>query len=101
MQEFEIYLPLSDNLGRPIREDLIESLKDALRRRFGGFTFFPQESEGEWETGGYRFRDRIVILRVLTGDAGALEWFGAWRSEVAEQLGQEEMLVIYREVEKV
>jgi hypothetical protein len=101
MLEFEIYLPLFDNEGHPVEEGIIIALKDQLRRRFGGFTFFPQESEGEWETGGHRFRDHIVILRVLTGDGEALEWFRKWRPEVAAQLGQEDLLVTCREASKV
>ena len=64
MLEFELYVPLHDNEGRPWTGAKVEGLKRSLTARFGGFTHFPQEGEGAWQT-GHIFRDRIVILRVL------------------------------------
>jgi len=99
MQEFELYVPLCDNAGGPVADSLVEALKDRLRQRFGGFTYFPQETQGEWETGGHRFRDRIVILRVLTADAGATQWFQALRPQLMDEFKQTDFLITSKTVE--
>jgi hypothetical protein len=101
MQEYELYVPLCDNDGREIDPDLLNSLKVRLRDRFGGFTYFPQEGEGEWKTGGQTFRDRIVILRVLSADDGSGDWFRALKAELIEQYSQSDFLITSREVEKL
>ncbi|HEX2748288.1 MAG TPA: hypothetical protein VHM91_09850 [Verrucomicrobiales bacterium] len=99
MLQFELYVPLTGNSGELIEEALLEVLKKRLRDRFGGFTYFPQESEGEWETGGHRFRDRIVILRVLSGEEDAREWFKDRLEQFAREFGQNEFLITATSVE--
>ena len=99
VQEFELYVPLCDNAGGPVAASLVESLKDRLRQRFGGFTYFPQETQGEWETGGHRFRDRIVIFRVLTADSGATQWFQAILPQLTDEFRQADFLITAKPVE--
>jgi hypothetical protein len=102
MQEYELYVPLCDNDGREIDPALLNSLKVRLRDQFGGFTYFPQEGEGEWKTGGQTFRDRIVILRVLTSeDASTRDWFCTLKSELLHQYSQSDFLITSKKVEKL
>ena len=102
MHEYELYIPLCDNAGQIISPARIESVKARLRERFGGFTHFPQESEGEWKTGGQMFRDRIVILRVLTEqDADTPKWFRNLKAELIKEFEQTDLLITVRTVEKI
>lgn len=98
MFEFEIYLPVT---GPENKQYTLQEIKDRVRERFGGYTYFPQESQGEWETGGQRFHDDIVILRVLTRDDDAFAWFQALRTELIEALQQEDFLITVKEVRRV
>ena len=68
MLEYELYLPLHHNDGRPIDPDKLRDLKKRLVDEFGGLTHFQQENEGLWKIGEHTFRDRIEILRVLASD---------------------------------
>ena len=102
MHEYELYIPLCDNAGRPVSAGKIDSVKTRLRERFGGFTHFPQESEGEWKTGGQMFRDRIVILRVLTGqDVETQDWFRTLKCELIREFEQADFLITVRTVERI
>ncbi|HEX2746353.1 MAG TPA: hypothetical protein VHM91_00030 [Verrucomicrobiales bacterium] len=102
MREYEIYVPLLDNEGNVIDPGKLESLKERLRERFGGFTYFPQEGEGQWITGGQTFRDRIVILRVLTPpESDSVQWFRELKAELTREYNQADFLITSRRVELV
>jgi hypothetical protein len=102
VHEYELYIPLSDNSGKPVSPRQIASLKSRLRERFGGFTHFPQEGEGEWQTGGHRFRDRIVILRVLAEEDDATRaWFDALKRALIIEFAQADFLITVRRVDIV
>jgi hypothetical protein len=102
MNEYELYIPLSDNSGEPASPGQVASIKSRLRERFGGFTLFPQEGEGEWQTGGHRFHDRIVILRVLTEeDADSRAWFKALKQALIIEFAQTDFLITVRQVDVI
>ena len=75
MREYELYVPLHYNDGRPVELDQLLRVKRRLVDEFGGLTHFPQENEGLWKVGFFTFRDRIVILRVLSADEAKGERF--------------------------
>ena len=68
MTEYELYLPLHYNAGRPIERKKIDGLKHLLVEKFGGLTHFPQ-------VGSHVFRDRLVIWRVLSDNRTTSENF--------------------------
>jgi hypothetical protein len=99
MVEYDLYLPLHHNDGRPIPEEKLDRMKKLLVERFGGLTHFPQENEGLWKMGGKVFRDRIVIYRVLAEEAGAARaFFERLRDQLKTDLGQADVLIVEREV---
>lgn len=63
MKEYEVYVPLTLNEGRPVDPDTLVRLRERLLEQFGGLTFFPQRNEGFWTFGGVTYRDEIVIYR--------------------------------------
>jgi hypothetical protein len=99
MREYEIYVPLQDNEGRPIDSGQLQRLKRRLVEEFGGLTHFPQENEGMWKVGTVTFRDRIVILRVLADDTvGAEKFFAALKQDLKTEWHQGDVLIVAREV---
>lgn len=102
MKEYDVYLPLHHNDGSAIPPEKISRVKRELVEEFGGLTHFPQENEGLWKFGGATFRDKVVILRVITGDPGkARHFFSRLRGRMQQELGQESVLIVERDVEIV
>jgi hypothetical protein len=102
MREYELYVPLHDNDGRPIEFDKLTTIKRRLVNEFGGLTHFPQENEGFWKVGSFTFRDRIVILRVLATDrARADQFFLQLKDDLKKDWVQNDVLIIAREVSAV
>ena len=98
--EYDVYIPLHYNDGRPVEVEKIAHLKNRLHARFGGLTFFPQQNEGIWQIGKVTFRDSIVILRILAEETRpARAFFQSLKQELEVELQQEEILVVERKVE--
>jgi hypothetical protein len=99
MKEFEVYIPLYYNDGRPVNPEQLSRLKKRLVDEFGGLTHFPQENEGLWKVGHFTFRDKIVILRVLASDLSKAErFFSCLKEELKKEWQQEDVLIIARDV---
>lgn len=102
MREYELYVPLYYNDGRPIEHDKLVRLKRSLVKEFGGLTHFPQENEGLWKVGRHTFRDRIVILRVLANDLPKAEaFFSRLKTEIQKEWDQQDVLIVSRRVSAV
>ena len=99
MREYELYVPLHYNDGRPIELDKLNRLKHRLLQEFGGLTHFPQENEGVWKVGQFTFRDRIVILRVLAAELQTAErFFRGLKEDLKRDWEQNDFLIVSREV---
>ena len=102
MKEYDIYVPLSNNDGTPVDSEKLRDLKKRLVDHFGGLTHFPQENEGLWKVGAFTFRDKIVILRVLTTEPDkAAAFFAELKKEMQRNWAQEDVLIVVRDVEAV
>src|SRR6185503_13968390 len=90
MLEYELYLPLYYNDGRPIDPEKLKNLKRRLVDEFGGLTHFRQENEGLWRIGDHTFRDRIEIVRVLASDdAAAQKYFIQLKADLTRDWGHQ------------
>src|SRR5207247_8269451 len=65
VHEYDLFIPLFYNDGRPIEATKFQALQKRLLEQFGGLTFFPQPNQGLWKMGAVVYRDEIVIYRVL------------------------------------
>ena len=102
MLEYELYLPLYYNDGRPIDPQKLKDLKRRLVERFGGLTHFRQENEGLWKIGDHTFRDRIEIVRVLaSNEASAQEYFAQLKADLVRDWDQQDFLIVTRQVTAV
>jgi hypothetical protein len=75
VKEYDLFIPLYDNDGRPVGPQQFQVLQQQLLDQFGGLTFFTQPNEGFWTVAGVTYRDAIVIYRVLTSDAQEVRRF--------------------------
>jgi hypothetical protein len=99
MREYELYVPLHYNDGRPVELDKLTRLKQRLVHEFGGLTHFPQENEGLWKVGQFTFRDRIVILRVLANELEKAElFFRALKEDLKRDWQQNDFLIVAKSV---
>ena len=98
MSEYEIYVPLCDNNGRPVAPRRLKSLRMLLVRQFGGLTLFPQANEGIWKIGSHTFRDKIVILRVLSGKPSARTFLLRLKQQLKREWDQTDVLIVSRKV---
>jgi hypothetical protein len=102
MKEYDLYVPLYDNNGTPIDPQKLRALKKRLVDQFGGLTHFPQQNEGLWKVGGFTFRDKIVILRVLASDLlQAQTFFADLKREMQQAWAQEDVLIVVRDVSTI
>ena len=102
MLEYELYVPLHHNDGRPIDPQKLKDLKKRLVDEFGGLTHLRQENEGLWRLGDHTFRDRIEILRVLANDdARAQAYFAQLKADLNREWGQQDFLIVSRQVTAV
>ncbi len=99
MREYELYVPLHHNDGRLIEAERLDHLKQQLVNEFGGLTHFPQENEGLWKVGHHTFRDQIIILRVIADDdARADHFFARIKEELKNELEQQDVLIVRKEI---
>jgi hypothetical protein len=102
MVEYELYVPLHHNDGRPIDPEKLKDLKKRLVEEFGGLTHLRQENDGFWKIGEHTFRDRIEILRVLANDGEHVrEYFALLKEDLKREWGQQHFLIVSRQVTAV
>jgi hypothetical protein len=99
VKEYDIFLPLRYNDGRPVKTDKFQQLQAELLERFGGVTYFPQPNQGYWKLGNVTYRDEIVIYRVLTASRGARRFLLRLKDRLKEEFEQEEILIVERNVD--
>jgi hypothetical protein len=100
MREFDIYLPSTFPDGKPIGSARIQKIKQTLVDAFGGYTHFPQKSQGAWKMGGVTFHDEVTVIRLLD-DGSAHFDMQQFKKSLEVDLQQEAVLIVSREVTSV
>jgi hypothetical protein len=100
MNEYDLFIPLCHNDGRPIEAEKLEQLRDTLLDHFGGLTAFPQPNKGFWRIGSTTYRDEIIIYRALASDGeGSRRFLRQLKQRLEKELEQDEILILQRDVE--
>jgi hypothetical protein len=100
VKEYDIYLPLRYNDGKPIEGRKFQQLQAELLDQFGGLTYYPQANQGFWKLADITYRDEIVIYRVLAGETrGARRFLRELKVKLKADLLQEEILIVERDVD--
>jgi hypothetical protein len=99
MKEYDLLIPLYYNDGSSIEPTKFQALHWRLLQQFEGLTYFPQPNQGFWKVAGVTYRDEIVIYRVLSSQVGrARRFLARLKEQLKEELEQEEILIIERDV---
>src|SRR5436190_1228329 len=98
MHEYEIYVPLCDNDGKSADPRRLKRLRALLVKQFGGLTHFPQTNVGFWKIGRLTFRDKIVILRVLSESPTARNFLKRLKKTLVKEWNQADVLIVARTV---
>lgn len=89
----QILLPLADNDGNPISEDLLRDIREELVSRFGGLTAYARApAQGVWARDGVRQNDDIAVVEVMVENLDA-DWWRSFRREQERLLKQESLVV--------
>jgi hypothetical protein len=100
VKEYDIFLPLRYNDGKPIEPTKFWQLQERLLNQFSGLTYFPQPNQGFWRVGNVTYRDEIVIARVLASNSRrARRFLRTLKEELKVEFAQEEILIVERDVE--
>jgi hypothetical protein len=93
MHLVQILLPLFDNDGAPLGEELFSRIRSELTERFGGLTAFTSApAQGLWKSEGKTTHDEIVVFEVMTTEIDA-EWWRRYR-EALEKAFRQDTIVI-------
>lgn len=90
----QLLLPLYDNAGAAMPQDLFRQVKQELVERFGGLTAYTRApASGLWQEDAVNtVRDDLVIYEVMTSDLDA-PWWRAYREKMEQCFAQEAIVV--------
>lgn len=97
MKEYDVYLPTRGKDGSLVPAAVIDHVKCDLRDRFGGCTHFSHPNEGHWKMGGIVFVEGVTVLRVIS-EGAEQDFFKELKEHLKTSLGQEDVLIVEREV---
>ena len=106
MHLIELFLPLTDNQGRPFARAHFDRVRDELVERFGGVTaFLRSPAEGVWkdapgQSAQQAVRDDMVIYEVMA-DQLDRDWWRSYGEELRRRFDQDEILVRATAVERL
>lgn len=93
--QVRLWLPLSDNAGRPFPATLIAQVRAELTDEFGGVTAFVHSPAlGTWkdDDGDVR-RDQMLLFEIIVPSLDRT-WWTSYRHRLEAQFQQEEILMV-------
>jgi hypothetical protein len=97
--EYEIYVPRTDNAGSPYPEKVLQTFRDLLIEKFGGFTDTKHRNKGVWKIGTVEYHDELTVWRVLSLNEGPKDSFiRRFKRDMEKKLRQKEILIVRRQV---
>jgi hypothetical protein len=93
MQLIQILLPLYDNAGRALGEELFGKVRRELTGRFGGLTAFTSApAQGLWQDEGETKHDEIVVFEVMVEQLDAA-WWRDYRKVLEQEFRQDTIVI--------
>lgn len=93
----EIFLPLTDNDGRPFPAHLYATERQALTERFGGLTIYSRApAAGLWAQDDTVVKDDIVIFEVMAEQLDTA-WWTQYRAHLQAAFRQDSVLIRARD----
>ena len=95
-RRYDIYLPLADNSGRPIANEVFDTVEERLLGRFTGLTgqqrAYPLR--GIWREASQVYHDQVIILTVLDFHrGGSTRFIAQLKHDLLRQFDQLEILI--------
>jgi hypothetical protein len=95
-RRYDLYLPLTDNSGRPFAEELFDSIERRLVVQFGGLTSQQRDFplRGIWQGDRQLYLDLVIIMTVLDfRRQGSARFLGQLKQELLRSFEQLEILI--------
>ena len=95
-RRYDIYLPLTDNDGRPFADDLFRGVHNRLLDRFGGLTAQQREFplQGIWQGATRIYLDQVIVLTALDfRRRGSTRFIAQLKQGLLRDLKQLEILI--------
>ena len=95
-RRYDLYLPLTDNAGRPITDATFDALERRLLDRFGGLTTQQREFplRGIWQGGSRLYLDQVIIMTVLDfRRRGSARFIAELKQSLLTEFDQLEILI--------
>src|SRR5438876_1132895 len=95
-RRYDIYLPLTDNAGHPIGDEVFDSVERRLLARFEGLTSQQRDFplRGIWQGGTRLFLDQVITMTVLDfRRQGSTRFLAQLKQALLREFDQEEILI--------
>jgi hypothetical protein len=95
-RRYDVYLPLTDNAGRPIANTVFDAVERRLLARFQRLTSQQREFplRGTWQGGTQLYFDQVIIMTVLDFHRdGSTRFIGQLEQELLREFDQLEILI--------
>jgi hypothetical protein len=95
-RRYDLYLPVTDNDGRPIPDDVFKDFHRRLLDRFGGLTAQQRQFplQGIWQGGSRVYLDQVIIMTVLDfRRQGSTRFIGQLKRDLLREFDQLEILI--------
>ncbi len=95
-RRYDLYLPLSDNAGRPIADAVFDGVERRLVARFGGLTSQQRDFplRGIWQGESRVYLDQVIIMTVLDFRRnGSARFIAQLKQDLLRDLDQLEILI--------
>lgn len=95
-RRYDLYLPLTDNEGRPFAGELFDALERRLLAHFGGLTSQQRDFplRGVWQGEGRIYLDQVIILTALDfRRQGSTRFIARLKQDLLRDFKQLEILI--------
>jgi hypothetical protein len=95
-RRYDVYLPLTDNAGRPFPDTFFDEVEGRLVDRFGGLTSQQRQFplRGIWQGTSRLYLDQVVVMTVLDfRRQGSARFIAQLKQTLLRAFDQEEILI--------
>jgi hypothetical protein len=95
-RRYDLYLPLTDNEGSPIADDVFQGVQRRLLDRFGGLTVQKRDFplQGIWQGDRRLYFDQIILITVLDfRRQGSPRFIAQLKQALLQEFKQLELLI--------
>jgi hypothetical protein len=95
-RRYDLYLPLTDNAGRPIPDPTFDAVERRLVARFGGLTTQQRDFplRGIWQGAVRLYLDQVIVMTVLDfHPRGSTRFIAQLKRDLLREFDQLEILI--------